>query len=106
MIVVPNRWKVCWRRSTIGLVVVVVAPGVFDVGSVVDVRPDIDLQVRVAGGVDDDVVDRKRGEDEGDEEEEDKCCQKGQRFAEVNVKVEGDEGRNDCDGVVGIVERH
>ena len=50
------------------------------------------MQVRVAGGVDDDVVDRERGEDEGDEEEEDKCCQKGQRFAEVNVKVEGDEG--------------
>ena len=64
------------------------------------------MQVRVAGGVDDDVVDRERGEDEGDEKEEDECCQKGQRFAEVNVKVEGDEGRNDCDGVVVIVERH
>ena len=106
MIVVPNRWKVCWRRSTVGLVVVVVAPGVLDVGSVVDVRPDIDLQVRVAGGVDDNVVDRECGEDEGDEEEEDKRCQKGQRFAEVNVEVEGDEGRNDCDGVVVVVERH
>ena len=64
------------------------------------------MQVRVSGGVDDDVVDRKRGKDEGDEEKKNKCCQKGQRFAEVNVKVEGDEGRNDCDGVVVIVERH
>ena len=45
-------------------------------------------------------------EDEGDEEEEDERCQKGQRFAEVNVKVEGDEGRNDCDGVVVVVKRH
>ena len=50
------------------------------------------MQVGVAGGVDDDVVDRERGEDEDNEEEEDKCCQEGQRFAEVNVKVEGDKG--------------
>ena len=64
------------------------------------------MQVRVAGGVDDDVVDSERSKDEGDEEEENKCCQKGQRFAEVNVKVEGDEGRNDCDGVVVVVKRH
>ena len=64
------------------------------------------MQVGVAGGVDDDVVDRERGEDEGDEEEENKCCQKGQRFAEVNVEVEGDERRNDCDGVVVVVKRH
>ena len=48
----------------------------------------------------------ERGEDEGNEEEEDKRCQESQRFAEVNVKVEGDEGRNDCDGVVVVVERH
>ena len=64
------------------------------------------MQVRVTGGVDDDVVDCERGEDEGDEAEKDKCCQKGQWFAEVNVKVEGDEGRNDCDGVIVVVERH
>ena len=64
------------------------------------------MQVQVAGSVDNDMVDRERGKNEEDENEEDNCGEESQRFAEVNVKVEGDKRRNDCDGVVVVVERH